>query len=372
MSVVSKNPFDLLGDDGESPSPAPAAKPAAAQPKASTAPTQQRNVPGAAPRGNANRGRGSYPARGGRSQNNEPRNTGPTSGEGVAEGMENAGGFDGERVPPPKKHHRGPDAHTKGPRENRPIKNQTSGGHTSRGAGNTGKARTPNFGAERRQFERRSGTNPDSQKKIEQGWGADDGEAELTAEQQGEKDAQDEGKAPQTPAADADAAGWGVAENEATVAPAAEPEEPEEVTKSYDEYLAERAAAQLAGIGKKEGRQVNSETLEGTQFVRDAVNDFFSGKDKATKARAQNKKEKIYIEVDGQFASPSGRGGDRGGERGRGGRGGARGGRGGDRGARGGAGAGRGAGAPRGRGAPRGAARGVDASDEKAFPALGA
>lgn len=50
----------------------------------------------------------------------------------------------------------------------------------SRGAGHTGKARTPNFGAERRQFERRSGTNPDSQKKVESGWGADDGEAELT------------------------------------------------------------------------------------------------------------------------------------------------------------------------------------------------
>jgi hypothetical protein len=50
----------------------------------------------------------------------------------------------------------------------------------SRGGANTGKARTPNFGGERRQFERRSGTNPDSQKKIESGWGADEGEAELS------------------------------------------------------------------------------------------------------------------------------------------------------------------------------------------------
>ena len=54
-------------------------------------------------------------------------------------------------------------------------------------------------------------------------------------------------------------------------------EEEEEVTKSYDEYLAERAAAQDATIGKKEGRQVNNETVEGTQFSREAIADFFSG-----------------------------------------------------------------------------------------------
>lgn len=112
MSVVSKNPFDLLGgtsrfkhresplirfllDDGEeSPSPAPATKQAAPA-KTQAAPTQQRSVPGAAPRGGAaNRGRGaSQPSRGARSQNTEPRTT-----DGAAEGFETAGGFDGERV----------------------------------------------------------------------------------------------------------------------------------------------------------------------------------------------------------------------------------------------------------------------------------
>lgn len=91
----------------------------------------------------------------------------------------------------------------------------------------------------------------------------------CSAEQEGEKDAQVEGEAPQTPAPEAE---------EAAPAAAAEPEEPEEITKSYDEYLAERAASQLAGLGKKEGRQVNSETLEGTQFRREAINDFFHGK----------------------------------------------------------------------------------------------
>jgi len=331
MSIVSRNPFDLLGDDGE-PSPAPAPK-AAAQPKAQAAPAPQRSVPGSAPRGgNANRGRGGV--RGGRPQG-EQRNTGPTSGD-VQEGFEHPAGFDGERVPASKKAHKGPDAHTKGPRENRPIRNPTSGGHSSRG-GQSGKARTPNNAGERRQFERKSGTLPDSQKKVEHGWGA--------------------------------------AEGEATVAPAAPvEEEEEEITKSYDEYLAERAATQNSTFGKKEGRQVNNETVEGTQFRREGIDDFFSGKEKAAKARTTTKKEKVFIEFDGQFASPAGapsadRGGrgGRGGDRGRGGRGG---GRGGERGARG---TGAGRGAPRGRAAPRGGRSGaVDANDEKAFPALGA
>jgi plasminogen activator inhibitor 1 RNA-binding protein len=108
MSIVSRNPFDLLGgeyprptvwinakaiDDGE-PSPAPAPK-AAAQPKAHAAPAPQRSVPGSAPRGgNANRGRGG--ARGGRPQG-EQRNAGPTGGD-VQEGFEHPAGFDGERV----------------------------------------------------------------------------------------------------------------------------------------------------------------------------------------------------------------------------------------------------------------------------------
>lgn len=72
------------------------------------------------------------------------------------------------------------DAHTKGPRGNRPARNYTSGGHTPSGTGSTRGPRTPASGGERRQFERRSGTLPDSQKKVEAGWGADEGNAELT------------------------------------------------------------------------------------------------------------------------------------------------------------------------------------------------
>lgn len=89
----------LSVDDGEeSPSPAPATKQAAPA-KTQAAPAQQRSVPGAAPRGGAaNRGRGSQPTRGARSQNTESRNTGAVSGDVAAEGFETAGGFDGERV----------------------------------------------------------------------------------------------------------------------------------------------------------------------------------------------------------------------------------------------------------------------------------
>jgi plasminogen activator inhibitor 1 RNA-binding protein len=106
---------------------------------------------------------------------------------------------------------------------------------------------------------------------------------------------------------------------------------------------------------------------------------------KTSTKTARVKKEKVYIEVDGQFAQPAGRrdgdrerpqrtGGDRGdreggfrGERSERGRGAPRG-RGGPRGAPRGAGAG---------GAPRGGARGaqsapIDANDTSAFPALGA
>ena len=37
----------------------------------------------------------------------------------------------------------------------------------------------PTDGGERRHFERRSGGLPDSQKKVDQGWGSNDGPREL-------------------------------------------------------------------------------------------------------------------------------------------------------------------------------------------------
>ncbi|ORY29352.1 hypothetical protein BCR39DRAFT_532456 [Naematelia encephala] len=369
MSLVSKNPFDILGDDGDdSSSPAPAK----VEKKPEAAPAPQRNVPGAAPKNDKPAGNGSGRgrnaprggARGGYRGEGQPRNTGPTADEGVTEGAETAGGFDGERIAPSRKFRGDIDRHTKGPRGTRPNRGVTSGGHTSRGG--SGGARTPAQGGERRQFERKSGGLPDSQKKIEHGWGSNEGGAELGAELEGEKDAEVEEA--QTPAGED--GGWAAPDAapaaEATPDAAAEPEEPEEVQKSYDEFLAERTAAALsAGLGKKEVRTVNSETLEGKAFVRETIDEFFSGKEKAAAAKAKApKKEKIFIEVDGQFSSPAGRP-----TRGTG-----------ERGGRGGRGAGRGRGEGRGRGAPRGGASrggarsgpGFNGQDQSAFPALGA
>ncbi|WWC66180.1 uncharacterized protein I206_100081 [Kwoniella pini CBS 10737] len=373
MSVVSKNIFDLLGDDGDSTSSPAPAKSAAPAKKEST-PAPQRSVPGSQPRssGQGARGRGSYPTRGGPRAtytSSEPRNSGPVSSEGNVEGSENAGGFDGERLPPSRKGNQGTvrDAHTKGPRGNRPARggassrNVTSGGHSSYGSGHYKGGKVPAQAGERRQFERRNQNGgTDSQKKVEHGWGANTGEAELKDEVEGEKDAQTEEAQPETPAPEA-------AEEVATPA---EPEEPEEVTKSYDDFLAERAqqALSIPGLEKKEARTVSGD-LEGTAFVRSGVEEFFSGKSKNTEAKAKApKKEKVFIEFDGTFAQPNRpprkdnreggeqrRGGGRGGARG-GQRGGVRGGNGPRGGARGG----------------RGGQAGINANDTNAFPALGA
>jgi len=286
MSVVSKNPFDLLGEDGDA-SPAPAPKVAAKKADAPVAPA--RAVPGAAKPAAAGGDRGGRGGRGGprgaprnNYRNEGDRNTGPTSSEGVAEGMETPGGFDGERVAPSRKGNHVRDAHTKGPPGDRPARNLTSGGHTSRG-GRGGGSRVPAQGGERRQFERRSGGLPDSQKKIEHGWGANEGEAELTAEVEGQQDAVKEENAPQTPVGEEADGGWGAANDAPATAAAetteaAEPVEPEEIQKSLDEYLAERAA-QAVSFGKKESRQVSAETVEGREFRRAAMDDFYAPKE---------------------------------------------------------------------------------------------
>ena len=321
-----RQPLALYSYPDDEPKSAPApAKTAPAAASAPKAPAAPRNVPGAAARGgNQNR-----PAR------NAPRRQ-PSGFDHTPET------FDGERVAAPKRAHHGPDKHTKAPGSDF----KTSGGHRSRG-GHRG-AKTPASGGERRQFERKSGTLPDSQKKVDAGWGANEGTAELSAEVQGENDAEAEEKAPETPAEPVEET----------------PAEPEEVQKSLDEYLAERANS--AFFGKKEGRQVDADTVEGSQFVREGIDQFFAGKDKKESTKTKARKEKVHIEIDGQFAEPAGSRPARP-EGQRGGRGGARGGRG--------RGEGRGRGAPR--GAPRGGANRSNAnaaniSDDKAFPALGA
>lgn len=184
-----------------------------------------------------------------------------------------------------------------------------------------------------RQFDRHSGTGIyDNEKKINKGWG----EA-GTAEFQGAHDVLN----PNDPDA---------AETRNSRA-----EEPEENTKTLEEYLAEKKDAQSfrlnearkANEGADDGQWKNAVVLEKEDDV------FFIGKESEAKLRTKNKKEKVFLEID----QPAHRSNDdrRGGRGGRGGRG-----RGGNN---------------NGRGGNKSNSRGqssVNLSDAKAFPTLGA
>lgn len=365
--VISRNPFDLLGDDGETPRQvaAPKAAPAAA-------PKAVREVPGSkTPANNSNNNKTDSANRGGRAgyyNRGGPRNV--LKGEGKTKPATDAevttvdpeSGFEGERRAPGK-NERGqarPRGHGEGSGRGRATR--TRGRGQAPGAGYQG--------GERRNDGRRSAhALPDTEKRVASGWGAEDGAAELTAEVEGATDATKEAAEPQTPS------GWEVSA-EATPAAAEQeaekkPEEEEDNTKSYEEYLAERQAAKDAKLGKLEGRQVDGTSEFVGSVFQKQEEEFFSGakKEKAAAAKKEKeRKEKVFLEVEGKFAPPS-RGEPReGGRGGRGGRGGFRGDRGSDRAPRGGASRG-------GRGGARNnasSAPAVAVNDESAFPALGA
>jgi plasminogen activator inhibitor 1 RNA-binding protein len=232
------------------------------------------------------------------------------------------------------------------------------------------------------------------EKQAGHGWGYNSGNAELTDEKAGEALAKEEEKegfdstvpppvnaegdtwAPDTAGAD-DAAG---ADGEA-----ATPAEPEVVTKSYDEHLAEIAEKKLQ-LGnqpsiRKPNEGASKKFPEGKAFARDEVENFIEGSGgKAKRERAKKEKTNpdLLKEIDPrQFLAPDkqepssgrggrgrGRGGDRGGDRGSF-RGRGRGGGGGDRGSRGDRPDFRG-----GRGG-RGGGANVNVDDTSAFPSLG-
>lgn len=155
--------------------------------------------------------------------------------------------------------------------------------------------------------------------------------------------------------------------------------EPEEKTKSYDEYMAELAEKRLAIGGdslnvRKANEGSKQKFPEGTAHTRE-TEEYFAGTG-GKQSRQKENKPKNLLTMDTQYYAPPDSGD-------RGGRGGARGGRGRGEG-RGGRGRGEGRGgrggrgdfnrAPRGdgpRGAPRGGA-GINTKDESAFPSLGA
>ncbi|KAG2183671.1 hypothetical protein INT43_006679 [Umbelopsis isabellina] len=195
----------------------------------------------------------------------------------------------------------------------------------------------------RRQFDRHSATGlVDSEKKVEQGWGhAESAEAEAATDSVKSSD-------PAAPEAEA-----------------AVEEEPEEETKTLEEYLASKKAAGPAAL--PEARKPNegaddAKWKDAVALEKPEEEDFFGGKGQALKQKNKTKKEKVHVEIEQRFVEENKRGGFRGGERGeRGGRGGNRGAqRGGQRGGRGG----------QRRGGRQSAA--VNLNDASAFPTLGA
>lgn len=173
-----------------------------------------------------------------------------------------------------------------------------------------------------------------------------------------------------------------------------EPEQPEDTSRSYAEYLAEQAEKKLKlGGGIPEARKPNEgskpdkkwQTAKAVAPKEDEEGDYFKGQGEKARRERQRKEKGQRLDVDLTVVEPN-RGGDRGGRGGRGGgrgggdRGDFRGGRGGGRGRgesfrgsrggdRGGGGAYRGSGRGGGRG--DGESRAVNVTDESAFPSLG-
>ncbi|KAH7915799.1 hypothetical protein BJ138DRAFT_1122319 [Hygrophoropsis aurantiaca] len=333
MSVATKNPFAILDEESEAPAPPPAAA-AAPQPPAAPRANQK-------PRGGpASRG-GRYYARGGAANaaKDQPGDEPPVGTE------QPKRRFDGER----------------GERGDR--RGRGRGGPRGRG----------------RPFDRHSQTGKtDSDKKVHQSWGGDDGNAELKAEEAADGDAaaetvNNDWAAPADGAAPADDA-WGAPPADGAAAPAEpdtrrrerEPEE-EDNTLTLEQYLAQQKEKESALVPKLEARKANEgadDTLwDGVApLKKDDEEAYFAGKAKSAPKSRGEKKEKVFIEIEARFDRPS-----RGGPRGRGGDRGDRG----DRGERG-RGGGRGRGSNRGRGgASNGySAQAVNVADTTAFPSL--
>lgn len=355
MSTISRNPFALLseGDSDNESGPITTIKVPVA-----VAPVQpKKSIPGGqAPK----RDRGDYPARGGPRKVYGGAPTPAPVGEVEVIGAKPAG-------------------FTEHGRDDRGERR--GGGGRGRGGrgGRGGAGRGRGGGRFEDRPDRRSTTGVhDTDRKIAAGWGADEGKQELQAETEGWGDA----KAAISPnVGDGENQAWGPgasATEDAAAGPnghgppgagEAKPEEEEDRTKTFEEYLAEKANSTSPIIGfKKEARKPNegvddSQWKGAVQLIRGPEQEevFFqvSKEKKAANAVSSKKtKEKTYIEVEPLGYRPPRAGGERGGRggrgggrdfgdresreprefgserRGRGGRGGGRGGRGGNSGAR--------------------------------------
>ncbi|GBE78285.1 hypothetical protein BKA93DRAFT_793938 [Sparassis latifolia] len=348
MSVASKNPFAILEDEDASQPSTPAPAPATADASASPAPTRgtQRGRGGPASRGGRYYQRGGKSAPSGEKENQD-------SAEDTAAGEAPKRRFDGEG----------------------------RGRGRGRGRGGDRGGDRGSRGGRGRPFDRHSQTGKvDSEKKVHQGWGGDEGSSELKAEDAAVADAvtealgatttSDDWAAPATTAAD----DWGTSPPAGDQAAAPEGEkageregrrprdrevEEEDNTLTFDQYLKQQKELEI--VPKLEVRKAN----EGDDSIwKDAVvmskkdveeKAYFVGKSKTAAPKARPKKEeKVFLEIDARFERPQrggrGRGGDRGEGRGRG--------------------RGRGGG---GRGRANGggaAAPALDVDDQTAFPSL--
>jgi len=328
MSVASRNPFALLDSEAASrPTTPPQTKDTSSAPPVPTR-NQQKTKGGPASRG------GKYYARGGAAKAT-PRDANPN-------------GID-ETPADGQKRFEGGDARGRGR-----GRGASRGGPRGRG----------------RQFDRHSATGKtDSEKKIHQSWGGDDGKTELKVQQAASTDAAAEGAwggDAQTGDWNAPAAestqDWGNADSatpaDGTAADKPEGErrrkdrEPEEEdnTLTLEQYLAQKKDS--SGIPKLSTRKANDGA--GEDIWKGVVplqknpdeNDYFVGKSKSSAPKARSAKpDKVFLEIDARFDRP-----DRGGRgRGRG-----------DR--------------SRGRGAPRSgrpaAHQPVNVHDQAAFPSL--
>ncbi|KAF9204550.1 hypothetical protein BGZ49_005160 [Haplosporangium sp. Z 27] len=157
---------------------------------------------------------------------------------------------------------------------------------------------------------------------------------------------------------------------EAAAAATPEPAEPEEVVKTLDDYLQEKAAkalkialpeARAANAGSDDSKWKNAQILE----VEETGDFIKMGKETVSKSRKTKKESKIlFTDLDIRYTEPAREPTSR--SAFRGGRSGDRGSRGGDRAPRG----ARGGNNPRPRGAPRSGAS-VNVDDQELFPSLG-
>jgi len=323
MSVATRNPFALLdSEDASRPSTPPVANKTAPQSSSATTRGTQKSTRG----GPASRG-GKYYARGAKSTSNPNQ---PTAEEPVTENQRKTeGGYRG-----------------------RGRGSGGGGGGGGRGGGTRGG---------RRPFDRHSQTGKiDSDKKLHQGWGGDEGNAELKQEEAAANDAATEANPDAAAAATTAPEGTDAARDDKGEGRPRREREPEEedTTLTLDQYLAQKKE-QEGNLPKIEGtRQANDgagdDLWKGATVLSKTEEDasYFVGKTKnAPKARGK-KEEKVFLEINAHFDRPDrggrgrGRGGDRPPVRGTRGRGGPRGGR------------------------QNGGSAPVDVADEAAFPSL--